>query len=117
MKTAQIGTEAIYSELCMTRESALITWVWQRLRGRQEWTWESFVTQKTARHQLSLIGGCCHGKAGCGSPRNGASCVIGVKSILDFLWLVLRSKLGPKEEQVLTLPGCLLRGLWFGFWA
>lgn len=115
MKTPQIGTEAIYSEPCMTRESALITWVWQRCRGRQEQTWESFVTQKRGRHQLSLIGGCCHGKTGGRSPRNGASCMIGVKSVFDFLWLVLRSKLGPKQEQVLTVPGCLLHGLWFGF--
>ena len=91
--------------------------MWQRLRSRQERTWESFVTQKRGRHQLSLIGGCCHGKAGGGSPRKGASCMIGVKSIFDCVWLVLRSKLGPKEEQVLTVPGCLLRGLWFGFWA
>lgn len=44
------------------------------------------------RHQLSLIEAAAAGKAGGGSPRKGASCMIGVKSIFDFL-LILRSKL------------------------
>lgn len=83
IKTPQIGTEAFYSELCITRESARITWVWQNSEADRNGR-RSFVTQK--REGISYLQklGCCHGKAGGRSPRKGASCMIGVKVYLTF---------------------------------
>lgn len=86
MKTPQIGTKAIYSELAMTRGSEPIT-----LASI------STLPSKAGRE----VGKLCHTKkgqapgmfsldvvamgAGGGLPRNGASDVIGLESIFGFL--------------------------------
>ena len=60
-------------------------------------------------------------EAGCRLTRSGAAYVIGLGSILDFLWLVLHCKLALKVGklavfvQVLILLGRWLQRLRFGF--
>lgn len=57
-------TSGHYSALAIVTESATITCLWQRLKGRQE-DWESFIKLKKGEgFRYVLIGSCWSGKAG-----------------------------------------------------
>lgn len=66
---------ALHSDLTITKESATVTCVWQRLRGKQER--ESCLVERREGFQCALTGGCGHGEVAGGLTRSGISYAIG----------------------------------------
>lgn len=65
--------KAIYSKLAMARVLAIITCVWQRLKGRQER--ESFILEER-EGWCALIGGGAQGDMEVAITTSEASCVV-----------------------------------------
>lgn len=97
-----------------------ITGVWQRLRSRQRSGKLYGKKKKEGGFSCALVGSCWCAEAGGGLNRNRAPSVIGLGSIVSFLWLVLTWKQGQMFGKLTglaqTLPalGWLLRVFWFG---
>lgn len=70
----------------------------------------------------ALIGGCCSGEGRGGRTKSGSCSATGWESISGVIWLAgSELEVGAKRgnltftDKVLTILGCLLHGLWFGF--
>ena len=112
--------QRLFPEFAVARESATITWVWQKLKGKRGS--ESFIVKNGEAFQCVLLGGYWLRESGSRGTRSGAACVLDLGNLVGFLWLVLswnwEQKFGKLAvvDQVLTLWAGSCRGCGLASW-